>query len=111
MQYNVFCHMYVTVVSKHLDKFNGNLKFQILMAVSIQMAGFWVVTICSLVEVYRCFRSVGYLHHEGVHCILFWSKKVSDFSGPPQATLSSSIANYKKVKPRFLNWLLLFTSL
>jgi hypothetical protein len=36
-----------------------NVRFQVLTAASMKMAVFWVVALCSLVEVYR------YLHHQG----------------------------------------------
>jgi hypothetical protein len=32
------------------------VRFQVLTAVSVKMAVFWVVTPCSLVEIYRRFR-------------------------------------------------------
>jgi hypothetical protein len=35
------------------------------MAMSMKMAVFWVVALCSLVEVYQCFRGVCCLHYQG----------------------------------------------
>jgi hypothetical protein len=39
--------------------------FQVLMAASMNMAVFWVVAPCSLVDVYRRFRGASCLHHQG----------------------------------------------
>jgi hypothetical protein len=39
--------------------------FQVLTAVCTKMAVFWVVTPCSLVEVYQRFRGPCCLHHQG----------------------------------------------
>jgi hypothetical protein len=41
------------------------LEFEVLTAVSTQMAVFWVVVPCSLVDVYRRFRDTCCLHHQG----------------------------------------------
>jgi hypothetical protein len=40
-------------------------RFEILTAASMKMAVFWVVALCSLVEVYRRFRGTCCLHHQG----------------------------------------------
>jgi hypothetical protein len=40
------------------------VKFQVLKAMSMKMAVFWVVAPCSLVEVYRRFKGAFCLHHE-----------------------------------------------
>jgi hypothetical protein len=39
--------------------------FQVLTAVSMKIAIFWVVAPCSLVEVYRRFRGAGHRPHDG----------------------------------------------
>jgi hypothetical protein len=39
--------------------------FQVLMTASMKMAVFWVVTPCSLVEIYQFFRNTCCLHHQG----------------------------------------------
>jgi hypothetical protein len=39
--------------------------FEVLTAVSMKIAVFWVVAPCSLVEVYQLFRDPCYLHHQG----------------------------------------------
>jgi hypothetical protein len=39
--------------------------FEVLTAVGMKIAVFWVVAPCSLVEVYQRFRSPCYLHHPG----------------------------------------------
>jgi hypothetical protein len=39
--------------------------FEVLTAASMKMAVFWIVAPCSLVEVYRHFRSVSCLHRQG----------------------------------------------
>jgi hypothetical protein len=39
--------------------------FEVLTAVSMKMAIFWVVAPCSLVEVYKLFRGPCCLHHQG----------------------------------------------
>jgi hypothetical protein len=46
-----------------LNKIMGEI--QVLTAASMKMAVLWVVAPCSLVEVYRCFRSTCRLHHQG----------------------------------------------
>jgi hypothetical protein len=38
--------------------------FEVLTASNMKMAVFWVVTLCSLVEVYRRFRGTCCLHHQ-----------------------------------------------
>jgi hypothetical protein len=38
--------------------------FGVLMVANMKMAIFWVVTVCSLVEVYQCFRGTCCLHHQ-----------------------------------------------
>jgi hypothetical protein len=38
--------------------------FEFLMAVSTKMAVFWVVALCSLVEIYQRFRGPCCLHHQ-----------------------------------------------
>jgi hypothetical protein len=40
-------------------------RFEVLLAVSMKMAVFWVVVPCSLVEVYQYFRGAYCLHHQG----------------------------------------------
>jgi hypothetical protein len=51
-----------TIASPHFDgkMLTANLvlhvEFKILVAVNMKMAVLWVVTLCSLVEVYQCFR-------------------------------------------------------
>jgi hypothetical protein len=39
--------------------------FEVLTAVSMKMAVFWVVAPCSLVEAYQRFRGPCCLHHQG----------------------------------------------
>jgi hypothetical protein len=39
--------------------------FEVLMTVRMKMAVFWVVTLCSLVEIYQHFRGTCWLHHQG----------------------------------------------
>jgi hypothetical protein len=39
--------------------------FQVITAASMMIAVFWVVAPCSLVEVYRRFRGILCLHHQG----------------------------------------------
>jgi hypothetical protein len=41
--------------------------FEVLTAVSMKMAVFWVVAACSLVEFYQRFRGPCCLHHQGDH--------------------------------------------
>jgi hypothetical protein len=43
----------------------NNVGFEGLTAVSMKMAVFWVVMLCSLVEVYQCVRGSCCLHHQG----------------------------------------------
>jgi hypothetical protein len=43
------------------------LGLEVLTAVSMKMAVFWVVAPCSLVEVYQCFRCPCCLHRQGDH--------------------------------------------
>jgi hypothetical protein len=35
------------------------------MVAGKKMAVFWVVALCSLVEIYHCFRGICCLHHQG----------------------------------------------
>jgi hypothetical protein len=44
---------------------NYDVGFEVLTAVSMKMAVFWVVMLCSLVEVYQRFRRTCCLHHQG----------------------------------------------
>jgi hypothetical protein len=39
--------------------------FEVPTTVSTKMAAFWVVALCSLVEVYQCFRGPSCLHLQG----------------------------------------------
>jgi hypothetical protein len=39
--------------------------FEVLTAVSMKIAVFWVVAPCSLVEIYQRFRGPSCLHHQG----------------------------------------------
>jgi hypothetical protein len=50
--------------------------FEVLMAVSMKMAVFWVVVLCSLVEVYRRFRGTCRLHHQGDSSPWWWRQQV-----------------------------------
>jgi hypothetical protein len=50
-------HLRSSVVSIHL------VRLQVLMAASMKMTVFWDVVPCSLVQVYRRFRCVYWLHH------------------------------------------------
>jgi hypothetical protein len=47
------------------------VKFHVLTAASMKIAVFWDVAPCSLVQVYRRFRGVYYLHHQGDKTSLF----------------------------------------
>jgi hypothetical protein len=49
------------LVSDHSDY----VGFEVLTAVSMEIAVFWVVAPCSLVEVYQHFRGPCCLHHQG----------------------------------------------
>jgi hypothetical protein len=40
------------------------VRFQVLTVASMKMTVFWNVALCSLVEVYRCFRGACCLHHQ-----------------------------------------------
>jgi hypothetical protein len=42
-----------------------SVRFEVLKAASMKMAVFWVVALCSLVEVYWRFRGARCLHHQG----------------------------------------------
>jgi hypothetical protein len=42
------------IIAKHINE----VRFEVLTAVSMKMAVFWVVAPCSLVEVYRRFRAL-----------------------------------------------------
>jgi hypothetical protein len=42
----------------------GFVRFQVLTAASVKLTDFWVVTPCSLVEVYRRFSGACCLHHQ-----------------------------------------------
>jgi hypothetical protein len=39
------------------------VRFQVLTVVGLKMTVFWDIVLCSLVEVYRCFRGVCCLQH------------------------------------------------
>jgi hypothetical protein len=43
----------------------NTVRFEILRVTSMKMAVFWVVALCSLVEIKRRFRGARYLHHQG----------------------------------------------
>jgi hypothetical protein len=45
---------------------------EVLTAASMQMAVFWIVAPCSLVEVYQRFRGTCCLHHQGTHSSPWW---------------------------------------
>jgi hypothetical protein len=45
-----------------MEKYNNQLRFQVLAAPSMKKALFWVVAPCSLVEVYQCFRGASCFH-------------------------------------------------
>jgi hypothetical protein len=49
----------------NLVKRQSQLRFQVLMAASMKMTVFWDVAPCTLVEVYRRFRSAYCLHNQG----------------------------------------------
>jgi hypothetical protein len=64
----------VTMVSHDTKEHKGSRKaqtsaayvgFEVLTAVSMNIAVFWVVAPCSLVEVYQHFRGPCCLHHQG----------------------------------------------
>jgi hypothetical protein len=48
-----------------METFQYQVGFEVLTAVSMKMAVFWVVAQCSLVEVYQRFRGPCSLHHQG----------------------------------------------
>jgi hypothetical protein len=41
------------------------MRFEVFTAATLKMAVFWVVAVCSLVEVYRRFRGARCLHYQG----------------------------------------------
>jgi hypothetical protein len=45
--------------------YSETVEFEVLTAVSTNMAVFWVVAPCSLVEVHQSFRGPCCLHHQG----------------------------------------------
>jgi hypothetical protein len=47
------------------QELNFSVRFQVLIAASMNMAVFWVVAPCSLVEVLRRFRGTCCFHHQG----------------------------------------------
>jgi hypothetical protein len=47
----------------------GKLRFQVLTASSMQIAVFWGVAQCSVLETGRHFRGVYCFHHQG-HCVM-----------------------------------------
>jgi hypothetical protein len=47
----------------------GSVGFEVLTAASMKMSIFWVVALCSLVEVYRRFRGISCLHNKGGEAI------------------------------------------
>jgi hypothetical protein len=64
-------NVYLTFVNHFLE-----VIFQVITAESKKMTVFWVVTHCSLVEVYRRFRGACCLHHQDkllfiVHCTFY----------------------------------------
>jgi hypothetical protein len=44
---------------------NSIVRFQVLTVASMKMVVFWDVAPCSLAEIYRRFRGVYSLHHQG----------------------------------------------
>jgi hypothetical protein len=59
--------MYTLTFSTRFWKYEQdcNVAFEVLTAVRMKMAVFWVVAPCSLVDVYRRFRGNCCLHHQG----------------------------------------------
>jgi hypothetical protein len=53
---------FIYFVKKNINFIVG---FEVLTAVSTKMAVFWVIALCSLVEVYQRFRGLCCLHHQG----------------------------------------------
>jgi hypothetical protein len=50
---------------KNNEVYKNLVGFEVLTAVSMKFAVFWVVAPCSLVEVYQRFRGPCCLHHQG----------------------------------------------
>jgi hypothetical protein len=57
----LYLFYFIEELRKNKPPFVG---FEVLTAVSMKMAVFWVVAPCSLVEVYQRFRSPCCLHHQ-----------------------------------------------
>jgi hypothetical protein len=59
--------MAILIILSIHGKTTGKLvEFEVLTAVRMKMAVFWVVAPCSLVEVYQHFRGTCCLHHQGI---------------------------------------------
>jgi hypothetical protein len=107
------------------------VRFQVLVAAKIKMPLLWLVSPCSLVEVYRCFRGACYLHRQGdewvAHCSLCahffpairrkMRKRMMIFSGSGKGKLAWSCRHGNEPsgsvkREEFLDWLsaLLVTS-
>jgi hypothetical protein len=56
---------YVLQANFRLVRENSLVGFEVLTAVSMKMAVFWVVALCRLVGVYQRFRGPCCLHHQG----------------------------------------------
>jgi hypothetical protein len=69
------------------------VRFQVLTAASMKMAVFWVVALCSLVEVYRRFRSACCLLHQGECTAQQPSRQPSSVNMKTVMCLMSSILN------------------
>jgi hypothetical protein len=65
--------------------------FEVLTAVSTKMAVFWVVSPCSLVEVYQRFRGLCCLHHQGNEFTLMMEA----------ARTSETLVNFYQTKRRY----------
>jgi hypothetical protein len=50
-------------ILSQMNKDYSRVGFEVLMAASMKMAVFWIVALCSLVEVYQRFRGTYCLHH------------------------------------------------
>jgi hypothetical protein len=56
------------------------VRFQVLMAVSMEMAVFWVVALCSLVEVYQHFRGACCHQHQGDEDLMMEAASIFEMS-------------------------------
>jgi hypothetical protein len=65
MKFVIIKNVITKVVYLTVNTVARRIGIEVLMAVSTQIAVFWVIATCSLVEVYHCFRGICCLHHQG----------------------------------------------